>query len=243
MSTPKAGEIFNGNPYYAEDTNPRLAIEHVSYGVRIHALRTVAGGKGYLRVNNYLYPNGTTPASSEPPPVGGYQGRWYVPIDDVTHARFEFIYRRNEPVDRDALRKAKAQHIGPDQRHVRRADNRYLQDREELKRDDTFAGMGRYLPAQDAFAIETQGAIQDRTLEHLGSTDIVIIEMRKALLAAIKRMDEGNEPPGLLRDPTRNQFPDFICISDFVSDGEDGPAYCRRVLGAAPKRAARAAAE
>jgi hypothetical protein len=94
--------------------------------------------------------------------------------------------------------------------------------------------MGRYAPAQDAFAIETAGVIQDRTQEHLGSTDIVIIEVRKALLWAIKQMQDGNEAPGLRHDPAENQFPDFICTADYIPDGEDGPAYCRRVLGVEP---------
>jgi hypothetical protein len=99
-----------------------------------------------------------------------------------------------------------------------------------MMRDDTFCGMGRYIPAQDAFAIETQGRIQDRTKEHLGTTDIAIIEMRKALLEAIAQMEKGHEAPGLLRDPTANRFPDFLCTADFLRDGEDGPGYCRRVL-------------
>ena len=103
-----------------------------------------------------------------------------------------------------------------------------------MKRDDTFAGLGRYAPAQDTFAIETAGAIQDRTQEHLGSTDIVIIEVRKALLNAIKQMEETGEAPGLRRDAGANQFPDFICTSAYIADGEDGPSYCRRVLGFGP---------
>jgi phthalate 4,5-dioxygenase len=159
-------------------------------------------------------------------------------MDDETHARFEFVYRHNQPVNKEALRKVRATHVGPDKRHVRRMENRYLQDREEQKSDETFCGLGRYIPAHDAFAIETQGAIQDRREEHLGSTDIVIIEARKAILNAIKEIEAGREAPGLLRDPRQNQFPDFICISDFVREGEDGPAYCKRVLGSAPPKIA-----
>jgi hypothetical protein len=94
--------------------------------------------------------------------------------------------------------------------------------------------MGRSAPAQDKFAIETAGVIQDRTQEHLGSTDIVIIEVRKALLAAIKQSEETGVAPGLLRDLKQNTFPDFICTADYVRDGEDGTAYCRRVLGQGP---------
>ncbi len=221
---------------FSEDTSPRLSIENVSYGCRIYALRRMKNGENYVRVNNYIYPCGTTPVT-EAPGVRGYQGRWYVPIDDQTHARFEFFWKARD-IDKKALRGIRNANVGNDNHHLRSAANRYLQDREEQKRDDTFCGMGRYIPAHDAFAIETQGRIQDRSLEHLGSTDVVIIEVRKALTNAIKQMQEGKEAPGLLRDPRQNQFPDFICISDFTQAGEDGPAYCRRVLGHSPKVAA-----
>ena len=210
----------------------------MSYGCRIYALRKMKSGENYLRGNNYIYPCGTTPVTSPPPRAQGYQGRWYVPRDDYSHVRFEFFYQHDKPIDKDALRKVRAENVGPDRRHVRRADNRYLQDREEMKRDDTFTGLGTYIPAQDAFAIETQGRVQDRTQEHLGSTDIVIIEVRKALLNAIKQMQDGGEAPGRLFNAEDNRFPDFICTADYIPDGEDGTAYCRRVLGESPPRLA-----
>ncbi len=234
LSDTQGGQAARNARLFNEDIHPRLAIERTSYGCRIHALRKMSGGENYLRVNNYIYPCGTTPSSIEAPPTSGYQGRWYVPRDDYSHTRFEFIYQHNGKLDKDKYRQIRAAQIAPDKRHKRRAENRYLQDREELKRDDTFTGMGRYLAAHDAFAIESAGAIQDRTQEHLGSTDIVIIELRKALLAAIKQMEETGEVPGLLRDPSQNTFPDFICTADYALDGEDGPAYCRRILGRGP---------
>jgi hypothetical protein len=97
--------------------------------------------------------------------------------------------------------------------------------------------MGLYNPAQDAFAIETQGAIQDRTKEHLGSTDVVIIEVRKILLKAIKHVQEGGEAPWLQHSASDNPFAEFICTSGYIEDNEDGPSFCRRVL------ASKAAAE
>jgi phthalate 4,5-dioxygenase len=221
---------------FSDDIYPRLSIEHTSYGCRIYAMRKMQTGENYVRVNNYIYPCGATPVT-EQPGVPGYQGRWYVPIDDEHHCRFEFFYKA-PAIDKDALRRAKAANVAEDGRHIRRAENRYLQDRAEQKRDDTFTGLGRYIPAHDAFAIETQGAIQDRTQEHLGSTDIVIIEVRKALLNAIKEMEAGKEAPGRLHDPMHNQFPDFVCSSDYVPDGEDPPAYCRRILSGTTKAAA-----
>ena len=240
---PLGGLPGSSAAFFAEDTRPRLAIESTSYGCRIYALRSMKDGKNYLRVNNYIYPCGTTPSGVEPPPAVGYQGRWYVPRDDNSHCRFEFIYQHSGKLDKEFYAKAKGEQVAADGRHVRRASNRYLQDRDEMKRDDTFAGMGRSAPAQDKFAIETAGVIQDRTLEHLGSTDIVIIEVRKALLAAIKQFGETGTAPGLLQDPAQNQFPDFLCTADYIRDGEDGAAYCRRILGGDPGGPTRQAAE
>jgi hypothetical protein len=135
-------------------------------------------------------------------------------------------------LNKERLQKNRAANVGPDLRHVRRPENRYLQDREELKRGDSYGGMGLHFPSQDAFAIETQGAIQDRTKEHLGSTDVVIIEVRKALMKAIKQMQAGGEAPWVHRNPNENAFADFVCASGYLQEGEDGPAFCRRILAA-----------
>ena len=50
-------------------------------------------------------------------------------------------------------------------------------------------------------------------------------------------MQDGGEAPGLLRDAAQNQFPDFICTADFIEEGEDDPAYIRRILGEFPAAA------
>ncbi len=207
---------------------PEIDIEQTGYGMRIFALHNSANGRKYLRVNNYVYPNGATPSTS----AGdmGYQGRFYVPIDDHAHCRFEFFYRHADPLDKERLIKNHHENIGPDKRHIRRADNRYLQDRNEMRRGESYGGMGLHFPSQDAFAIETQGSIQDRTQEHLGSSDAVIIGMRRALLKAIEDVKNGSPAPWVIRDSKDNAFADFLCTSGFIEDHEDGPSFCRRML-------------
>jgi phenylpropionate dioxygenase-like ring-hydroxylating dioxygenase large terminal subunit len=214
---------------------PEVSIENTDFGTRVFILHKSPNGRKYIRINNYVYPCGTTPSTSTG--EAGYQGRWYVPIDDTSHYSFEFFYRHSEPLDKESLRKFRAKNVGPDNRHVRRPENRYLQNRAELKEDGNYCGMGDYFAAQDAFAAETQGVIRDRTKEHLGSTDILITAMRSRLLNAIKRIEEGGEAPGRIHDRANAQYPDFICTSGFIEDHEDGSSYCRRLL------AARAAAE
>ena len=47
---------------------------------------------------------------------------------------------------------------------------------------------------QDMAAQVSMGAVTDRTQEHLGVTDVGIIEMRRVLLNAAKDLCEGKEP-------------------------------------------------
>jgi len=213
------------------DEPPEVSTEQTGYGTRIFALHNAPGGRKYLRVNNYVFPAGATPSTSYG--ESGYQGRLYVPIDDTTHVRFEFFYDA-KGLDKERLRKNRAANVGPDLRHVRRPENRYLQDREALKRGESWGGMGLHFPSQDAFAIETQGPnrIQDRTKEHLGSSDIVITAVRRALFKALEQVQAGKEPPGVLRDRAKSPFTDFVCTSGYVDDNETGPSFCRKVLSA-----------
>ena len=45
---------------------------------------------------------------------------------------------------------------------------------------------------------ESMGAIVDRTKEHLGPADVMIIRVRKRLLAAARALRDNNEtPPGV----------------------------------------------
>jgi hypothetical protein len=47
----------------------------------------------------------------------------------------------------------------------------------------------------DQWAVESMGAIQDRTREHLGTSDKVIMAHRRALLKAIDTVEAGGAPP------------------------------------------------
>jgi phenylpropionate dioxygenase-like ring-hydroxylating dioxygenase large terminal subunit len=209
---------------------PNITTENTNLGIRIYALHESSTGGRYLRVNNYVYPCGATPTTGNA--RAGYQGRWFVPRDDYSHHMFEFIYRHYEPLDKAALRKFRAENVGPDLRHIRRAENRYLQDRQEMK-GGSFCGMGEYFPAQDAFAIETQGAIRDRSREHLGSTDVVIAAVQRMLLKAIAQVQEGKDAPGLIRSNPKEIMANFVCFEGPIEGHEDGPSYCRRLMSSA----------
>ncbi|HSK29994.1 MAG TPA: hypothetical protein VLA17_08530, partial [Candidatus Limnocylindria bacterium] len=65
----------------------------------------------------------------------------------------------------------------------------------------------------DACATESMGPIFDRSKEHLGVSDKAVIAVRKFLLAAVKDLQEGKEPPHLIRTAERNWFPHIDCFA------------------------------
>lgn len=62
---------------------------------------------------------------------------------------------------------------------------------------------------QDMMAWITQGAIADRTRENLGSTDRGIAMYRKMLRRELKKIEEGQDPMAIVRDPVKNQCIDL----------------------------------
>jgi hypothetical protein len=98
--------------------------------------------------------------------------------------------------------------------------NRYLQDRASMK-DKTFSGIGYNFQAQDACVIEGAGKIQDRTKEHLVSSDKAIVAARKLLLKAIQDVKEGRDPLHVVRDARQNHFSHIAVISEVAPKAAD----------------------
>ena len=73
-----------------------------------------------------------------------------------------------------------------------------------------------FVLVQDAMAWETQGAITDRTQEHLGAGDEGIILLRKVLREQIDIVQKGGEPLGVVREPSKNRLIEFDVINERV---------------------------
>ncbi len=61
------------------------------------------------------------------------------------------------------------------------------------------------VPEQDMIAWVGQGAIADRTREHLMSSDQGVALYRKLLFENMERVKRGEDPMGLVRDPVKNE--------------------------------------
>jgi 5,5'-dehydrodivanillate O-demethylase len=72
----------------------------------------------------------------------------------------------------------------------------------------TEAGTGRWITThvmnQDFVAWVGQGALSDRTQEHLGESDRGVIMMRKRMLEQAELVARGGEPKAVIRDPAQN---------------------------------------
>ncbi len=91
---------------------------------------------------------------------------------------------------------------------------------------------------QDMMAWVTQGEISDRTTERLGTSDKGVILFRNLVLEQIEKVERGEEPMGVVRDPAKNE--------PFIKLGREKVALdaykIRRDLTGAADREVRAAA-
>ncbi|HWO40592.1 MAG TPA: Rieske 2Fe-2S domain-containing protein [Candidatus Eisenbacteria bacterium] len=218
------GATTADNVLLGRDSAPTIEVEVTDFGLRIYTLRATESGSLYLRITNFVMPNLSAFGGST---VGeGYAVHWHVPIDDTRHWKYVFMFSRERALAPELLAKSRAE-LGADYRLIRNAGNRYLQDRGSMK-NQTFTGMGFNFQAHDAFASESQGPIQDRTREHLVSSDKAIVAARKLLANAIRDVAAGRDPQHVVRDPQRNRFPHLVVLSEVVPASTDWKQYWRK---------------
>ena len=75
-----------------------------------------------------------------------------------------------------------------------------------LQYDDLGRVLATYINRQDEMAWSAQGPITDRTTEHLTTSDKGILLFRKLLLENIEKVERGEDPIAVVRDPEKN-FP------------------------------------
>ncbi|HZT06232.1 MAG TPA: Rieske 2Fe-2S domain-containing protein [Chloroflexota bacterium] len=108
-----------------------------------------------------------------------------VPVDD-THT-CDFIIDAVRPKEGEPLR-APVVHVDP------------------LAYDDLGRVVATYINRQDEMAWVAQGPITDRTSEHLTTSDKGILLFRKLLLENVEKVERGEDPIAVIRDPAAN-FP------------------------------------
>ena len=77
-----------------------------------------------------------------------------------------------------------------------------------------------YVEGQDIMAWVTQGSITDRTLEHLGKSDIGLAVMRRQFKQNLEAVREGRDPMGVVRDPACNERINLPCEKNKFGAGD-----------------------
>ncbi|HWK43224.1 MAG TPA: aromatic ring-hydroxylating dioxygenase subunit alpha [Stellaceae bacterium] len=169
---------------------PAIEVEETEYGLRIAALRQLTDTEMHIRVTNLAFPQAFVIPMSKTMTIT----QWHVPVDD-THCYWYAIFTSfDAPVDKEQMRAQRLElYQLPDYVPRKNRSNDYGFDPTE-QRTSTYTGMGTDINVHDQWAVESMGAIQDRTKEHLGQTDKAITRYRRMLLKAIEDVAAGEAP-------------------------------------------------
>ena len=188
---------------------PDITVEDTDYGMRLIALRHLNDGRTHVRVTNQIFPH----AISIPMSRDMIITQWHVPVDDETCYWYSMFTSFTAPVDKEKMRAQRLkEHRLPDYAPLKNKSNNYGFDPEE-QAHETYTGMGLDINVHDQWAVESPGAIFDRTREHLGKTDVAIIRYRRMLRAAMASLEAdtpdnlpmyGAVDPSRLRGPISN---------------------------------------
>ena len=204
----RAGFKPNVDLIRAADRHPHFEVVEMPYGHCIAAGRNTPDGQKYWRITQQLLPTFAMTGPYGPDPKRMW--RSWVPIDDenVLVLGLQFHPRRplSDEERANALERSSVWNISakfkaePSSKAFGNwyanatLENDYFQDR-EAQRTSTFSGIPEFW-AQDAAMQVSMGTVCDRSQEHLGTSDLAIISVRKRLLAAAKAMqDAGTVPP------------------------------------------------
>ena len=211
-----------------EFDQPDISFEQTPYGLRLTALRQINDAMTHVRVTNAVFPQTFVIPLSETMTIT----QMHVPVDDTKNYWYAFFTSFAEPVDKVTMRNQRLEAVTlPDYIPKSGQHNEWGFSAEE-QRDRTYLGMGESdINVHDQWACESMGAIQDRTREHLGTTDKVIMANRRMLRQAIDAVAHGEPAPGLGYPPLagRRFGPDTV---DGIAPANDWQAWWRQAVTA-----------
>jgi phthalate 4,5-dioxygenase oxygenase subunit len=221
----------------SNDKAPRLEIEETSFGFHYAALRRPLidpERSVYVRTTLFI-----APFTVLIPPNDRYKlAQMLVPIDDVNTMFYWIAWHETGGIDQDEWRDFCQARPGVDLdanwRKHRNAQNGYQQDRGAMRRGD-FTGIAG-IPTQDMAMWESMGPIADRSIEHLGASDLAIAQFRRQMIAAARSFRDTGQ--GLEFGPQRPAQVDLASFEGITPKETDwrtlGPAGAARKAAPVP---------
>lgn len=179
------------------DKAPRMQTQTTSYGFHYAAIRRPiknAQTHNYLRITEFV-----APYYSLIPPNNAYNvASVIVPIDGVTTAFHFLAWGGKACPSNEEWRKFNCARKGIDLNDkwepVRTLENNFLQDRQAMKLGN-FTGI-KGIPNQDIAMWVGMGPIVDRSNDILGASDLAIVEFRRLMVDAARKVAEGGRAVG-----------------------------------------------
>src|ERR1700704_2031945 len=190
--------------YQLRERSAHFEVIDTDGGAAYAANRPATGDQVYWRIAQYIFPS----FSMAPPGVLGLGKRnaCEVPMDDNHTITYQMSVGRGRPgvgpsqnVNPIQFRPTTSDWYGRFQPIVQ-PSNDFLIDREAQRRNEGTAGFTgiQGIAMQDAAVTSSMGPIYDRRKEHLGTSDAMVIRVRRRVIAAIRaHMQNGTVPPGV----------------------------------------------
>jgi phthalate 4,5-dioxygenase oxygenase subunit len=177
------------------DPRPKFTVLGHDAGLLVGAARKTDSTDLYWRISQFLMPNHAYTPTAFPGEI--YYGQCWVPVDDEVCWIYTYCWHPDRPFTNAERAKFAAGfnvHAEVDEHYMplRNLRNEYLVDRAQQK-STSFTGISG-VSEQDAAIQDSQGPVQDRTREHLGQTDIGVVEFRKLVVAAARALASGQGP-------------------------------------------------
>jgi phenylpropionate dioxygenase-like ring-hydroxylating dioxygenase large terminal subunit len=187
------GERWPMTKVMREFGQPEISFTQQPYGLQLTALRKMTDALTHVRITNAVFPQTFVIPLSETMTIT----QMHVPVDDTRNYWFAFFTSFDKPVDKETMRQQRLAAVTlPDYIPKSGRHNNWGFNAEE-QQSRTYLGMGEDdINVHDQWACESMGAVQDRTREHLGTTDKVIMANRRMLLQAMDTVAAGGTPPG-----------------------------------------------
>jgi phthalate 4,5-dioxygenase len=226
------GERWPMTRVMREFCQPEIRHDEVAPGLtRLTTLRAMNEQLMHVRVTHAVFPHTFVIPLSETITIT----QLHVPVDDTHTYWYSFFTSFEAKLDKETMRQQRLAGVTlPDYLPKKGRDNDWGFNAEE-QRTRTFLGMGEDdINVHDQWAVESMGAIADRTREHLGTSDKVIMANRRMLLKAITTVQAGGKAPMVLSatEAAALQGPDTI---DCIAPAASWQAYW--AAGVAAKRA------
>jgi len=177
-----------------EFCQPEISAEPTPWGLRLTALRPMTEALTHVRITQAIFPHTFVIPLSETLTIT----QVHVPVDDTHTYWYSLFTSFAGPVDKAAMREQRLQFISLPDYIPKAGRHNGWGFRPEEQRTRTYLGMGEEdINVHDQWAVESMGPIQDRTREHLGTSDKVIMANRRMLLQAIEAVQQGGPAPGV----------------------------------------------